>query len=277
MCPESFWSRWLPSAGGLDVTTGSVAPGEDLVIEQRALRAWPALVAQLVAQEEGVWLLRATPSVARRRSNSALPPLRGALDGLSQVEAFYKRRNADILIQVSPAHRHELLDQHLAAQGYQLTAPTLILRASLDDARLQQAVAYPVELDTRNEQGTQALEVIDGRSDAAGELVMDCIPGDIIFARAFRGDTLLGVGAGVLDDGWFGVFSMGTLPGSSPRQATRSGSLCAHSAAPMGTTRRSAQLLAPRRGGQRRAQRLYAVHGFQLSHRYHYRRPAATG
>lgn len=41
-----------------------------LLIEQLAVNAWPAATVQLV---DG-WLLRHTPAVARRRSNSALPP-----------------------------------------------------------------------------------------------------------------------------------------------------------------------------------------------------------
>jgi hypothetical protein len=40
-----------------------------LLIEQLAVNAWPAATVQLV---DG-WLLRSTPGVARRRSNSALP------------------------------------------------------------------------------------------------------------------------------------------------------------------------------------------------------------
>jgi hypothetical protein len=48
-----------------------VVAASALLIEQLAVNAWPAATVQLV---DG-WLLRHTPAVARRRSNSALPPL----------------------------------------------------------------------------------------------------------------------------------------------------------------------------------------------------------
>jgi GNAT superfamily N-acetyltransferase len=48
-----------------------------LLIEQLAVNAWPAATVRVA---DG-WLLRHTPTVARRRSNSALPPPSAALAG----------------------------------------------------------------------------------------------------------------------------------------------------------------------------------------------------
>jgi ribosomal protein S18 acetylase RimI-like enzyme len=242
-----------------------MAPAEDLVIEEVAVRAWPALV----AEEEDGWLLRATPRVARRRSNSALPPVHGALGGLSLVEAFYKERNTDILIQVSPAHRHEELDRHLEAQGYQLDAPTLVLRAPVAQAGRAERPSCRVELSKRDDHWTRTAAAIDGRAATDGELVMDRITGQTVFARAIRDDTGLGVGAGVLDDGWFGIFSMGTLPAyRHSGVATALLAALLHWAQDAGA--HSAWLQVEE--NNLAARRLYDTHGFEYSHRYHYRR-----
>jgi GNAT superfamily N-acetyltransferase len=238
----------------------------DLLIEGLAVRAWPALVTSAV----NGWLLRATPGVARRRSNSALPPAQDALAALPEVEQFYRQRHAPVLVQLSPAHRHKELDSHLADRGYLVSAPTLVLRASLSPAELGQQHSAPngVELGERDEQWTQALEAIDGRVDAAGDLVMDRIPARTVFAKAVQERSGVGVGAGVLENGWLGVFAMGTDPSYRRRGvasavlrtllewAQREG---AHSAWLQVEANNAAALA------------LYEAHGFQLSHRYHYR------
>jgi hypothetical protein len=104
------------------------------LIEQLAVNVWPAATVQLV---DG-WLLRHTPAVARRRSNSALPPPGVADAGPAQraqvldlAERFYARRDQPTVVQVSPAELHGLLDRELAARGYRRQAPTLVSTAPI--------------------------------------------------------------------------------------------------------------------------------------------------
>jgi hypothetical protein len=69
-----------------------------LVVAKLAARGWPAAE---TARVDG-WLLRHTPSLSRRRSNSALPV--GAAHGdPALVEDFYARRGGRALVQVAPA------------------------------------------------------------------------------------------------------------------------------------------------------------------------------
>ena len=69
-----------------------------LLVEELAARGWPAAE---TLRRDG-WLLRHTPSLTRRRSNSALPVC-GDRGDLACVEDFYARRGARALVQVSPA------------------------------------------------------------------------------------------------------------------------------------------------------------------------------
>jgi hypothetical protein len=91
-----------------------------LAIERLAVNAWPAATVQVV---DG-WLLRHTPAVARRRSNSALP-LPGAARAsavqraqvLDLAERFYGHRGQPTVVQVSPAELHHQLDRELGGRA----------------------------------------------------------------------------------------------------------------------------------------------------------------
>ena len=83
-----------------------------LLVEEFAARGWPAAETLRV---DG-WLLRRTPSLTRRRSNSALPVREGHGDP-ALVEDFYARRGARALVQVSPAEAWTGLDSELARRG----------------------------------------------------------------------------------------------------------------------------------------------------------------
>src|SRR4051812_1361310 len=80
-------------------------------VEEIAARGWPAAEA---LRRDG-WLLRYTPSLTRRRSNSALPLADHPDPAL--VEDFYARRGARALVQVSPAEERAGLDAELARRG----------------------------------------------------------------------------------------------------------------------------------------------------------------
>ncbi|CAM3877581.1 GNAT family N-acetyltransferase [Nocardiopsis rhodophaea] len=248
---------------------------DDIVIDRQAARAWPAMVVEYARG----WVLRSSPGVARSRSNSALPPQRDAVDGLSAVQEFYARRDQPILIQVSPAHRHSMLDDHLADRGFQRLSPTLVMRASLaEEPGLKVGRGrrtgvggerWPVRLGHRDEAWTRTLQWVDGRSDAAGELVMDRIPGRTVFARVMDGATVASVGAGVVDGGWLGVFCMGTRP-EYRRRGTATALLRSLLTWGRDKGARSAWLQVEE--GNTAARKLYEAHGFEESHRYHYRR-----
>ena len=95
-----------------------------LLVEELAARGWPAAEA---ARTDG-WLLRHTPSLTRRRSNSALPIGAAGRDP-ALVEEFYARRGGRALVQVSPAEAWTSLDSELARRGWSSEGPTDVLVA----------------------------------------------------------------------------------------------------------------------------------------------------
>src|SRR3954449_12099105 len=97
-----------------------------LPVEEIAARGWPAAEA---LRRDG-WLLRHTPSLTRRRSNSALPLADHPDPAL--VEDFYARRGVRALVQVSPAEERTDLDAELARRGWTREGPTDVLVADAD-------------------------------------------------------------------------------------------------------------------------------------------------
>jgi N-acetylglutamate synthase len=191
-----------------------------LLIEQLAANAWPAATVQLV---DG-WLLRYTPGVARRRSNSALPspgatcasPAQRA-QVLDLTERFYARRRQPTAVQVSPAELHDQLDGELAARGYRRQAPTLVLTAPIHRVPVRapttSAVAVSIA-DAVTAQWLAAWTAIEARPDAAAtnQQILARIGPQAGYLTAIHDRDVVGVGMVVVERGWAGVFCMATDP-----------------------------------------------------------------
>jgi N-acetylglutamate synthase len=243
-----------------------------LLIEQLAVNAWPAATVQLV---DG-WLLRHTPGVAHRRSNSALPPPSAARASVARraraldlAERFYACRGQPAVFQVSPAELHHRLDGELAACGYRRQAPTLVLTAPIQ--RLP--VRAPTTSDLRisvTDTVTPQWTAIGARPDteATTQLVLARIGPPAGYVTATHDRGVAGVGMVVVERGWAGVFCMATRPEDRRRGvATAVLQHAAGWAAGQGARRLYLQV----EEDNLPALRLYQRLGFRPSHRYHYR------
>jgi ribosomal protein S18 acetylase RimI-like enzyme len=236
--------------------------GRPSLLEQLASRAWPAGESERV---DG-WLLRRTPSVQRRRLNSALP-LGGGGAGLADVDRFYRDRGMTPLVQVAPAEDLGDLDAELQARGWHADGPTDILVASEVAVVSDLSVSLHPEVDGR---WLEAWIQAEGRQDAREtyEHVLARIPPPAAFAVAFLEGRPAGVGLAASEQGWSGVFCMATAPGARRRGVARAvlGALAEwsgeHGAA-------SLYLQVERDNAAARA--LYASLGFVRSHGYHFR------
>jgi N-acetylglutamate synthase len=246
------------------------------LIEQLAANAWPAATVQLV---DG-WLLRHTPAVARRRSNSALPPPHAAgatpaqrAQVLELAERFYAHRTQATVVQVSPAELHHQLDHELAARGYRRQAPTVVLTTPIHRVRADPPTTPTLTVsitDTATPQWLAAWTALEGRADAAAtnQLVLARIGPQAGYLTATHDHDVLGVGMLVVERGWAGVFCMATRP-----QDRRRGVATAvlRRGASWAADQGARQLYLQVEEHNLPALRLYSRLGFQLAHHYHYR------
>ncbi|MFD0686084.1 GNAT family N-acetyltransferase [Actinomadura fibrosa] len=250
-----------------------LATADAFEVESRAVRAWPAET----AEERGGWLLRHSPGVDRKRSNSALPLSDDAVPDVEEVESFYAERGRPARVQVSPADRYRALDAALAARGYAAQAATLVLTAAAADVI---GTAAPgggaagvvvAEADDRTRWPSLFGE-LGVPADGIG-VIERIVPPAVVLAVHDAGRPA-GMGLFVADTGWAGVFCMATRPDLRRRGiATAVLAAGARWAAAQGADRLYLQVEA----GNGAARTLYERAGFTLSHGYHYRvRPSVA-
>lgn len=234
-------------------------------VERRAFAAWPAEV----VREDAGWLLRHTPGVRRRRSNSAVPPVSEEADtSIDEVEAFYRERDRPPMVQLSGV-AHRRLDALLAGRGYRLDAPTSVLTARTADVVAATRPA-PVELAERPDGWLETFAELDEHTDSAtvGAKVLSRVAAPAAFVRVTRDGRDAGMGLFAADAGWAGVFSMATRPYLRGQGiATAILGAGARWAAEHGLSRLYLQV----EDDNEAAIGLYTRAGFSRSYGYHYR------
>jgi GNAT superfamily N-acetyltransferase len=194
-------------------------------LELLCARAWPALEEELV----GSWRLRFAQGVTKR-ANSVLtvgPEHGGDLGGdeladwIDRVEAAYGGRGLPPQFQVTDACWPSRLPSLLTARGYVEHDPTLILAAPIVAAATEGA--WRVEVTSSPvEAWFDTWSAIDGRGgEDVARVILRRIELPCAFASCLDADGVAGVGLGVLDGEWLGVYCMGTRPRSRRRGCAR--------------------------------------------------------
>jgi N-acetylglutamate synthase len=241
------------------------------LIERYAAEAWPAAE----ALEEDNWLLRHTPDVPRRRSNSALPLARGEalLAALPQVEDFYATRGLPVVIQVAPAEEHTALDALLAERGYRRDAATQVWVAPTATVITGSRPVVPLEV-TVTEHPTfrwlDAYVALDGHenSQEAADQVLAHISAPAAYLSVEHDGQVVGMGLIVAAQGCAGVFCMATHP---EHRRTGIANAILHVGARWAAARGADELYLQVMDENHAARRLYERVGFRASHTYHYR------
>jgi len=244
-----------------------------MTLEEAAFRAWPAAE---VTELDG-WRLRATNGVTRRANSAWTLRATSNLsldDRLSRVESFYARRGLPAYFQVAAFSEPAGLDEALASRGYEIDAPVSIRVVSLSQLSFERlSIARNTQTDVENGYAGDwiRLSTDRGRFGAVREHyqgILDRLRGRAGFAVAREGGTAIGIGMGVLDGEWVGIFNMLTVP-ERRRQGVASMVLLGLTqwAAARGALRAYLQV----ERASVPALALYASAGFEEAYGYHYR------
>jgi len=186
-----------------------------------------ATASPIEVEVEG-WWCKAAPDLPFRRCNVAVPPLDAAddrmvfADRLDQVRRWYHDQGLRLIVQVSSARPEwELVDSWLEQEGLSIEAPVHVMTAEagfpcdrcVDDALERVTVTSGIDAGWTESCGALAGggPVEAARTQAYGRMLARL--GDRALGAACRvGGRTVGVGFGVLDDGWMGVFGMVTAP-----------------------------------------------------------------
>jgi GNAT superfamily N-acetyltransferase len=259
------------------------------LLERLAARAWPA---DEVQEVEG-WLLRRTVGVERRRSNSLLPPAdaAAAVRTVDLAVATAQELDFPLTVQVAPAEGHLQLDGALEGRGLVLNGSSLMLagpmRASSvvaaditiqigegrpDPGPIASSPAVAVQLGDLTDVWVKTWATVSeiGGTRETADLVLSQLGDRARFAAAVDASSgqPLGVGFGVVDEGWLGLFSLAVIPNARRRgvASTIVDALDAWSAGE-GAGRAYLQVEADNPS----ALAFYARRGFFIAHSYHYR------
>ena len=198
----------------MKATDLSVSVDDVRIVETCAAHAWPAVSS---VDLDG-WLLRSSPGVSNRRSNSVLPVFgkeTGQLaERIGQVEAFYKERGLPSRFMISPASIPQDLDQVLANLDYFIDAKTFVQWAKTDEITRICRVDRDVELISMPTTDWMSV-YMNGVQDAAEVSLkmqlIDRIGADHTLAQISDESGPISVGLGVCEQGWAGIFCMHTL------------------------------------------------------------------
>jgi ribosomal protein S18 acetylase RimI-like enzyme len=243
-------------------------------LEELAANAWPAEIIQVV---DG-WRLRYTSDV-HRRVNSAWPNDDNGRSSLSTkltlVEAFYQRHNAPARYQISPAAQPAPLDDVLAERGYVIDAPTNVQTADIAPILQHTSAIYPATINSNFDEAWFAFDVQAAQRSAhvtnVRRGIMQRIGPQAAYVSIQLDEQIVGIGLGVVERGWLGVFGMRTH-GEYRRRGVATAVL--HHLTQWGQSQGATHAYLQVEQDNPKAQRLYEKVGFQTLYAYHYRQKA---
>jgi GNAT superfamily N-acetyltransferase len=251
------------------------APVDDIyLLEELAANAWPAEVVQFV---DG-WRFRYTLGVSSRRVNSVWPNNLGKYQTLNQkltlVKEFYARRDLPARYQICPAAQPPELDSVLAGRGYTVDARTHV-QSTMVETILNQLPATPEkqvmlfsELPDTWFDFQKELFLLTTEQAAARKAAFARIGPQPVFAWVMVDGRPAGIGLGILERGWLGIFSMLTRP-DLRRQGLAAAILRALAA--WGQANGATQAYLQVMENNEQALSLYATAGFTSQYQYYYR------
>lgn len=242
-----------------------------LLLEELAANAWPPLTAQHL---DG-WRLRASEGV-HGRANSVWPngnhstlPL---AEKLAEVEAFYQRHGLPPRYQIAPTMQPADLDQLLAERGYDLYEPVEVQTAVLPTLLNHTSSTYQATITpTPSEEWLTFDNLHHAHTPHQAHIrsqIMRHIGPAAAFAAVHDNGRILGIGLGVCERGWLGIFNMLT---DAEERRKGVGTAVLHHLATWATHHHATHAYLQVVATNRPAQALYARASFTYAYSYHYR------
>ncbi|MFX1541312.1 MAG: GNAT family N-acetyltransferase [Promethearchaeota archaeon] len=181
-------------------------------IEEIAARAWPAKH----TQQLGGWLLRSTEGVTHR-ANSVLPlhePPKGDIEkALKVVQEFYDKHKLPVQFQMTKASQPSNLDEVLESHGLKIEMHVIVQTANLNDVLMNEPEFGVVIMGEPWEDWYRAYceyAEFDSARFRVRRDIISRISNDKACAAAIIDDKIIGVGMGVRNGLWVGLFSLVT-------------------------------------------------------------------
>lgn len=240
-------------------------------IERAAEHSWPASERTTM----GEWVLSASDGFSRRR-NSAVPAgqVTDSLEErLDAVTAWYTERKLPTLYRVTPLCDPRI-DTVLDQRGFSIEDPVLVMVRELPVDELSgRIVSLSVPTD-----GWAAIECealgIDRTLFRPWLSAIRAVPQPACFVIAMDGSRPVGAGFGAISDGLLGVFEVAVLPDARLRGHARRMMSALHSFGNRGGAEQAYLQVVEENDA---AVDLYRSIGYEVSHRYWYRRATVEG
>ncbi len=190
-----------------------VSEREILELELLASHCWPA---REIIKYKG-WIIHWNDGVTWR-ANSVLPNEWNSNVSVEQVIDYvidlYREKSTLPAFKISPASQPKGLDELLVEKGFEQRMVTHVQTAPIDTISCLRP-RHPVDLfkvtdeslDTLMYRSTREKLAIDVRRE-----IINRIRGDKNIARVMMHGNIAGVGLGVVEEDWLGLFSIRTLP-----------------------------------------------------------------
>ncbi|MEK9725905.1 MAG: GNAT family N-acetyltransferase [Rhodospirillaceae bacterium] len=236
-------------------------------LEAIATAAWPPAERRSV---DG-WVMRRSPAKTRRVNSTLVIRVDGGLtlaERIAAVEDYYTRHDQPPRFQISRAALPDGLDAELAVRGYQVEAPVDIqIAAPAGITRAGQvAPAGDIDIAARADDAWMAVYAEGFGRDVT--TVTERIAAPTAFLSFRDGGAVVGVGLGVLEQGWLGLFGMLTR---AERRGQGIGAAMAGRLAAWALEQGAVGVYLQVEKDNPGARRLYERLGFRTVYDYHYR------
>ncbi|MBY8998612.1 MAG: GNAT family N-acetyltransferase [Candidatus Thorarchaeota archaeon] len=182
-------------------------------MELLASRCWPP---REIVNFKG-WIIHWNDGVTWR-ANSVLPnnwdSKIGVEDVIDYVIDLYREKNTAPAFKISPASQPKGLDELLEEKGFEQRMVTHVQTAAIEEISCL-SPRLPVDLFKVTDESLDTLMYRSERERKAIEVrreIIHHIVGDKNIARVMMHGNIAGVGLGVVEGDWLGLFSIRTLP-----------------------------------------------------------------